>query len=303
LIIQNTERLDQSPAELKIIMNGFTQTIDGIFWLSKERIANDKWPSLRQLLIKEGAIALDKLNAKNATYSSAKIVEQVQHELSNMFLENGLKELITVSPVISLLTDESSTITPKKELIIYVRGVQNGRALTRFGALIEIPDGKADTIMKVLVDFMNTTGIKHRQMIGFGSDGASVMTGTENGVATQLKRLCPFVFSVHDIAHRVALASHDAATTVGFMEKKFKVALSTFFWYVHTSANRTYRLSVEQVCIVFHSLLMHDAGQSRSASAGCGGFSKGALVVIVQGGSATLSYLSCVSYFLCFLAS
>ncbi|KAJ8048792.1 hypothetical protein HOLleu_01255 [Holothuria leucospilota] len=53
-------------------------------------------------------------------------------------------------------------------------------------------------------------------MAGFGSDGASVMVGCRNGVATQLKRMEPMIVSTHCVAHRLALA-------VGQVEKDMPV--------------------------------------------------------------------------------
>ena len=47
---------------------------------------------------------------------------------------------------------------------------------------------------------------------GFSSDGASVMTGKDNGVAAILKKThCPHMISVHCVAHRLALATSQAA--------------------------------------------------------------------------------------------
>ena len=44
----------------------------------------------------------------------------------------------------------------------------------------------------------------------FGSDVASVMTGSE-GVATHLKRLNSNIISIHCVAHRLALAAGQAS--------------------------------------------------------------------------------------------
>ena len=54
-------------------------------------------------------------------------------------------------------------------------------------------------------------------MVGFGSDGASVMTGYRNGVASKIKRNVQHVFSIHCVAHRLALASGDAADKVDYL--------------------------------------------------------------------------------------
>ncbi|KAL5466710.1 hypothetical protein EMCRGX_G030858 [Ephydatia muelleri] len=43
------------------------------------------------------------------------------------------------------------------------------------------------------------------KLVGFGSDGASVMTGCKSGVSTRLKREQPLLFSMHCMAHRLEL--------------------------------------------------------------------------------------------------
>ena len=51
----------------------------------------------------------------------------------------------------------------------------------------------------------------------FGSDGASVMTGRNEGVATRLKRLNNNIISVHCVAHRLALATSQASQSVPYL--------------------------------------------------------------------------------------
>lgn len=66
----------------------------------------------------------------------------------------------------------------------------------------------------------NTRGLELSGLMGFASDGASVMVGEENGVAARLKRLVPELYSAHCIAHREALA---AALAVRMVELAVKV--------------------------------------------------------------------------------
>ena len=58
--------------------------------------------------------------------------------------------------------------------------------------------------------------ISSSKIIGFASDGASVMVGKENGVAARLRKENPFMLNIHCIAHRLALASHDASSSVPY---------------------------------------------------------------------------------------
>lgn len=58
---------------------------------------------------------------------------------------------------------------------------------------------------------MDENGIERHKCTGFASDGARSMTGKVNGAAAILRKECPGMVAVHCIAHRLALASSQAA--------------------------------------------------------------------------------------------
>ncbi len=62
-------------------------------------------------------------------------------------------------------------------------------------------------------------------LVGFGSDGAAVMTGRLSGVATRLK--C--------VAHRLALAAGQAGEKVPFLSNTFKPTLRQLFNFYENS--------------------------------------------------------------------
>ena len=70
-----------------------------------------------------------------------------------------------------------------------------------------MPDGKAETIEQSIVSLIHEVNVSGDKIIGFGSDGASNMTGRHSGVTTQLKHVIPELVSVHCCAHQVALAA------------------------------------------------------------------------------------------------
>ena len=47
---------------------------------------------------------------------------------------------------------------------------------------MDVPDGCAGTITDALCGFIEEAGIPQAKVIGFGSDGAAVMTGIRTGV-------------------------------------------------------------------------------------------------------------------------
>jgi hypothetical protein len=54
---------------------------------------------------------------------------------------------------------------------------------------------------------INDDNLHINDLVGLGTDGASVMTGRKNGLVVRVKRLNNLVVGVHCAAHRCALAS------------------------------------------------------------------------------------------------
>ena len=68
-------------------------------------------------------------------------------------------------------------------------------------------------------------------MMGFGSDGASVMTGCKGGVGVRLQKHNLYLLCVHCIAHRLALCCADAAKDMDYPENEEAIVnnISAYF--------------------------------------------------------------------------
>ena len=73
---------------------------------------------------------------------------------------------------------------------------------------------KAETIEIKLLEIICDCDIPISKVYRFGSDSASVMTGKRSGVATRIKSHNREMVSIHCGAHKVALASSQAADHV-----------------------------------------------------------------------------------------
>lgn len=100
------------------------------------------------------------------------------------------------------------------------------------------------------------------RLMGFGSDGASVMTGRLSGVATRLHRSNPYLVAIHCVAHRQALACSQAGERVPYVQK-FKKALTTLYWFSQASAVWTAGLKAIQEMLNSPSLKMKEAKDVR----------------------------------------
>ena len=65
--------------------------------------------------------------------------------------------------------------------------------------------------------------------MGFGSDGASVMTGHDSGVGAVIKCSNPYLISIHCFAHRLALTSSQATEQVNTISPLSEVFVS-YLW-------------------------------------------------------------------------
>ena len=82
-------------------------------------------------------------------------------------------------------------------------------------------------------------------MCAFGSDGASVMTGCDNGVAKRLTdQFNPWLIAIHCVAHKLALASNDAMDSEDWA--CFERTLSEIFTHYNQSPKK--QGSLREIC-------------------------------------------------------
>ena len=87
------------------------------------------------------------------------------------------------------------------------------------------------------MDVLRQCNIPISAVFSFGSDGASVMTGRRSGVAARLKGHNSEIVSLHCGAHRLALASSQAAQHVSYM-KTFDSHLVALYYHFKNSPVR-----------------------------------------------------------------
>ncbi|MCG8623277.1 MAG: hypothetical protein MJE68_14955, partial [Proteobacteria bacterium] len=126
-----------------------------------------------------------------------------------------------------------------KQLVLVARYVlPSGDVETNYIHIWDIPNGTAATIEGAILSYLDSKELGSRCLRGSGSDGANVMVGRINGVASSLKRKFPKLNSIHCANHRLALAAAHAADNITYL-KKIKVALRSLFQFYQKSAVRT----------------------------------------------------------------
>ena len=79
-------------------------------------------------------------------------------------------------------------------------------------------DGRADTIMVVLRNLCSDHQLNMDKLAAFGSYGAAVMMGNQNGVAAQPKQVVPLIIANHCVPHRFGLATAQAADKIPYIK-------------------------------------------------------------------------------------
>ena len=156
-------------------------------------------------------------------------------------LKGDLWQDILASPFVSVLIDESTDISTSQNLIIYIIYLKNGRPKVTFVGLLKVPAATAAVLVEVLTDFFESNGLPIDNVIAFCSDGASVMTGCDNGVGVRLQRSNPFLECIHCIAHRLALCCSDTADDMDYPEVAESL-VNQISSYFNRSGKRTQEL-------------------------------------------------------------
>lgn len=104
----------------------------------------------------------------------------------------------------SILVDEVTDCAVTEQLLIYIGYVgETGKPHFDFlevkDCLARSDSADAETITCLIVEELKESGLQVENACGFGSDGASVMTGAQNGVGARLQAVCPLLVRPHCI--------------------------------------------------------------------------------------------------------
>ncbi|XP_062533289.1 uncharacterized protein LOC134202271 [Armigeres subalbatus] len=161
------------------------------------------------------------------------VIAEVQHE--------ELVEMMKISKF-SLIVDESTDIGAVKTLAMVIRMVEdNGNEVFRvrdyFHKAVELHLANSQTIYNAIVQQLHEDGIDYKKhLVGFGSDGASVMMGSEKSVMRLLKNDCPALIVIKCSCHSLALcASYACEKLPSYLEQ----LLRDIYSYLSCSPKRS----------------------------------------------------------------
>uniref|UniRef100_A0A3P9I7V3 DUF4371 domain-containing protein n=1 Tax=Oryzias latipes TaxID=8090 RepID=A0A3P9I7V3_ORYLA len=157
----------------------------------------------------ESLIDLQETNSINmgrVLHSKTVCVDIVDHVASQMKKEIMTK-IIQNRSKITVLADESTNVGNKSTLIVFVKASKNSNCLLKNGFTMQL---------------------LQELLIGFCSDGASVMLGVKSGVGKLLKDDFPSIVLWHCLNHRLELAVDQALDKTGGT-KDFQAFLDSLY--------------------------------------------------------------------------
>ena len=131
-------------------------------------------------------------------------------------------------------------VSNHENLVVYVKLLNEFKPELHFLENINVQNGKTETITTAVNLLMERRNL--HKMAGFGSDGASVMTGKNNEVSKRMKDNSLFLGSIHWMAHRLALCTSQAANGIPSLVK-FKEILTALYRHFDQSALQSQSLA------------------------------------------------------------
>ena len=231
-ILQELQRNDKALVNLFRVM----------LCLAREDLAILKFDVLCSLVGKCGAQIL---NSYRNNHSGSEILQTLATTLTA-----DLIACVRQSPFLSILVDESTDVSVHKQMILYLRYLGQTGPVTQFGSILQLQDGTASTISAAIRHQLTEWGVHIAHIVGLGSDGASVMTGTSNGVGARLIRDVPLphLVQIHCVAHRLALASTDATDKLPDIIQYEKVIKDLYNYLAHSTVRREELQFYQNLC-------------------------------------------------------
>jgi hypothetical protein len=211
------------------------------YFCAKENMAFAKHPKIIQCHVLNG------IDMGTLLYSRIACHDILMH--TALGLRKDLVDyLISSNKKISIMVDESTTLSVKCALVIYIRTTFDDEVTNYFLTLVELQDktgrGIAECILAATTDCGLSNGYLQSNLIGFCSDGASSMIGRHSGAAVCLQEILGVqLVSIHCMAHRLELAAHSVVKSINSVSH-FKILCEEFHNVYAQSTKRLLELEV-----------------------------------------------------------
>ncbi|CAI5535877.1 unnamed protein product [Closterium sp. Naga37s-1] len=169
-------------------------------WIAQNDAPIALYPMLVRFMAEQGCP--DMMNSESygryySRYAFGEFVEAMaEHLVARQLVD--VKE----SAWYSLSFDESTDRARGKHLIVYVTFERGEAVVSQFLALLSLERCDAAALYDTIVKCLWSKDMSMDKLVGVSTDGASVMTGSKNGVVALLRKRCPWLVAIHCVAHR-----------------------------------------------------------------------------------------------------
>ncbi|XP_027132754.1 E3 SUMO-protein ligase KIAA1586-like [Larimichthys crocea] len=203
---------------------------------------NRPYTDYQDLVVLQQANGLDMGITLHSRYSAKNIIDHTAQEMRNKILNH----ILTEDKRFSVLIDESTTLSKKSALVVYLTSTVNNVPTVIFLDLVELESQSAENITNTLLQCLTTCGLNENfirtNFVAFACDGASAMLGRKSGVATRLQQMYPELIVWHCLNHRLELAVGDTVKKVNNVNH-FTSFLDKVYTVYHRSPKNTRELA------------------------------------------------------------
>ena len=220
LIGKNTDKIDNEHIEKT------NYVFNTVYYLAQTNRPYTDHPDLTDLQKKNG-LSVGRILQSNV---SAQVItdfisKEMRKKTMTLVKESGSD--------LTVMIDESTTVSEISCLAVYLRcSINQSGPITFLLQLVELKSMTAENILIALLNCLERNGIDENylseHLVGFCSDGASVMLGCKSGVFTRLKQKFPRIIGWHCMNHRIELSVNDAVKATGAIND-FKIFLDTLY--------------------------------------------------------------------------
>ena len=157
-----------------------------------------------------------KNSPRNARYTS-KTIQNELIEVVGKYICNEIIAEVKKSKYYTVIVDEVTDISYKKQLSISLRYVYYGTVKEVFVAFVSVERITGKNIAAAILNWIQTVGLSPSDMRGQCYDGASNMSGERSGCSVVIQQQAPKVAYFHCAAHRLNLAVVSACKIQAFM--------------------------------------------------------------------------------------
>ena len=197
---------------------------------------NRPYVSYQEYCELQQANGLDIGTCLHSRYAGTAMIDSIAEDMLKILCDSLIKN----NQRVSIMLDESTTVSRKSCLVVYIRSAcpqkksDESECFAILLGLVEPPSLRSDDITKCTLELLAKHGFTDSylasNLVGACSDGASVMLGKHSGVLTKLKQKYPKIILWHCMCHRVELAIGDAVKSVtqvnhvkSFLDKLYSI--------------------------------------------------------------------------------